>query len=762
MSKFSKLQKLLKNTDVAKKTVSHGITKPDDFHSALAKARGADKRVEDYTHLYSPEEYAQMKTFLSPDGKSGFAIKPDGDIVSAFSTERGGGRLDNIMRTALSEGGTKLDAFDKLPTESKGLPDLYSKYGFKQVKREPNWTKGAPDVVYMEHPSANLLKKIDTPEKAVALKGKEREEYLKALDDVYGSQSQRAKDMGFGDETFYHGTTKDFDKFSKSNLGDATKAPSAGEGFFFGKNPDTANSYIQDKLSKSIESSNIDSVVNNLEKQIDAQSRKLDSIYKNRKPLRGKTKESDDVFADLFRDPDSKKFAEEAEILKNLRKEYKKLNEYPYEDNAKILPVRLRSSNPLEVDYKGDPYRETSFYDQMIKGKDAGNDSVVFKNAIDSSNIKRTQQSGIVDDINAVFEPNQIRSTNAAFDPRFKDSDLILASRAGVLGAGIGAATLGGNSEAEAANPKRIEELTKYLKDNPEMAQNFFNKFKYFNKEARDLQKKIPQSDKFEDLMSDRIIRDPSKAPELVKEIENKRELAFDHLDALKQSGYDVVHKRGQRGRTDKPFEEKIKMVNPETGKQLKLVDDSPSTIGKVLHSLGVPQRRMLNTVAEQMGVKGNIEDSEESSRAIVQNIADRMNLPEDSSLVNAGKALGVAGLEVFADPVNAIGIGPAVKLGKRAAPALKAVANSDSVTRLKNLFKADPKRFEAIAESSPELAETVNKLKDSTPLGAVDASIMTNTPDVASPMRKLRPDVGYGAVGTRDRFEQIRKMLGK
>ena len=133
MSKFSKLKKLVSSSNNAKKTIKHTPVEPDAFHKALSNARGSDKRVSDYTHLYDPEEYSQMKTFLAPDGKSGFAVKPDGDIVSAFNTERGGGRLDNIMKTALEHGGTKLDAFDKLPTETKGLPDLYSKYGFKPI-----------------------------------------------------------------------------------------------------------------------------------------------------------------------------------------------------------------------------------------------------------------------------------------------------------------------------------------------------------------------------------------------------------------------------------------------------------------------------------------------------------------------------------------------------------------------------------------------------------------------------------------------------
>ena len=83
-----------------------------------------------------------MKTFLHPDKKSGFAVKPDGDIVSLFSTQKGRG--DKLAQHAKKSGGSKLDAFDGY------LPKLYAKHGFKEHKREKNWTPGKPDVVYMK------------------------------------------------------------------------------------------------------------------------------------------------------------------------------------------------------------------------------------------------------------------------------------------------------------------------------------------------------------------------------------------------------------------------------------------------------------------------------------------------------------------------------------------------------------------------------------------------------------------------------------
>lgn len=54
----------------------------------------------------------------------------------------------------------------------------------------------------------DFLKTIDTPEKAAALTGKERQVYLDVLDEIYGPQTQRMKDLGF-DTQVLHGTDTD-------------------------------------------------------------------------------------------------------------------------------------------------------------------------------------------------------------------------------------------------------------------------------------------------------------------------------------------------------------------------------------------------------------------------------------------------------------------------------------------------------------------------------------------------------------------------
>lgn len=87
-----------------------------------------------------------------------YGVKQDGDIVNLFSLEKGRGRSGLLH--AIENGGRKLDCFDKKAGQEKGLPDYYKTFGFVEVRREPNWTKGEPDVVYMELPKGGIAKSI--------------------------------------------------------------------------------------------------------------------------------------------------------------------------------------------------------------------------------------------------------------------------------------------------------------------------------------------------------------------------------------------------------------------------------------------------------------------------------------------------------------------------------------------------------------------------------------------------------------------------
>jgi hypothetical protein len=131
------------------------------FSQAMSDFKKSAGYTGEQVWQYTPEEYAKMRTFLTDDGKVGFAIKDDGDVVSVFSNNGPRGAADSIMQAATSAGGKKLDAYDTF------LPEIYSRHGFKVASRDAwnpeyapdNWNKskmrnfnlGEPDVVYMQY-----------------------------------------------------------------------------------------------------------------------------------------------------------------------------------------------------------------------------------------------------------------------------------------------------------------------------------------------------------------------------------------------------------------------------------------------------------------------------------------------------------------------------------------------------------------------------------------------------------------------------------
>ena len=130
------------------------------FEKAIADNK-AKLKFGAAVYVYPAQDYQGMKLFLAEDGQSGVAVKPDGDVVSVFST---GGAGRAVMELAVSAGGRKLDAFDTV------LPEFYAPHGFKAVARTKwnddfapdEWSKetfsefngGQPDVVFMVYDPA--------------------------------------------------------------------------------------------------------------------------------------------------------------------------------------------------------------------------------------------------------------------------------------------------------------------------------------------------------------------------------------------------------------------------------------------------------------------------------------------------------------------------------------------------------------------------------------------------------------------------------
>jgi len=130
-------------------------------------------RTAPQVEIKSPEELANYRLFRT-DAGSGFAIKPDGDIVSVFaSPSETRGSSYAMMQAAVQAGGRKLDAFDTY------LPDIYQRVGFRPVARipwndqfaPPNWNKdvfraynnGEPDIMFFVHDPKYFGEDINVP-----------------------------------------------------------------------------------------------------------------------------------------------------------------------------------------------------------------------------------------------------------------------------------------------------------------------------------------------------------------------------------------------------------------------------------------------------------------------------------------------------------------------------------------------------------------------------------------------------------------------
>jgi hypothetical protein len=102
-----------------------------------------------------------MRTFLSPDGASGFAL--DGEkIVSLFGADPT--QLRKIADTAIANGGRTFEGFDT------GLPEMMASLGFRETGRKPwsdayapkDWPSGLgkPDMVSMEWSGSDIEQSV--------------------------------------------------------------------------------------------------------------------------------------------------------------------------------------------------------------------------------------------------------------------------------------------------------------------------------------------------------------------------------------------------------------------------------------------------------------------------------------------------------------------------------------------------------------------------------------------------------------------------
>jgi hypothetical protein len=98
---------------------------------------------------------------------------------------------------------------------------------------------------------------------------------------------------------------------------------------------------------------------------------------------------------------------------------------------ANVGKFKLNMQNPYIHDMGGSGYREVSYDEILANALAGGHDSAIIKNTYDGGDQ--------MTDIGVVFEPNQARSINAAFDPAKRNSANLMA---GIAVAPIGVSAL--------------------------------------------------------------------------------------------------------------------------------------------------------------------------------------------------------------------------------------------------------------------------------------------------------------------------------
>jgi len=127
------------STEYSARTLA--LVSAETFALAYGLARGSSDRIREATSDFDWYECHRRDYWLSIDGRSGFAVDSDDTLLYVFSLERGRGDL--LVEHAVRNGANNLDCFDGY------LVDLYGRHGFREVRRESNWTPGGPDVVFM-------------------------------------------------------------------------------------------------------------------------------------------------------------------------------------------------------------------------------------------------------------------------------------------------------------------------------------------------------------------------------------------------------------------------------------------------------------------------------------------------------------------------------------------------------------------------------------------------------------------------------------
>jgi len=214
---------------------------------------------------------------------------------------------------------------------------------------------------------------------------------------------QRAKEQGYGEQVWYHGTNQDISSFDPRYSGDVTRHPSTEGAVFMAARPDHAGDY---------------------------------AIQAARVTRRNK-REIAEKLPELQRRQQAAEARGDWEEYERLELEWEELELGDATTGGEnIMPLVTSANNPYVWEAGVSSEDMLQAFDNARR---LGHDSVLIKNSVDT-------MGGLPPgDHLAVFDPSNIRSPNAQFDPSKSGSSKILA---GTGGAAIGAGLLSEDAEA--------------------------------------------------------------------------------------------------------------------------------------------------------------------------------------------------------------------------------------------------------------------------------------------------------------------------
>lgn len=191
-------------------------------------------------------------------------------------------------------------------------------------------------------------------------------------------KDSKARDENGNLQVVYHGTTEEINVFEKDRLGSNTGAASAGQGFFFTASKQVADAYAMYARPTYI-------------KELEAKQEELKKIAEKER-----TKEAWNKYYRAYEE------YEEAEL------DYGYGGRVDYENTKETY---LNITNPLIHDFKGEEYRDESYYDLLKQAKENGNDGAIFLNTYDGYG-EHDSWNNPKTNIYVVFESNQIKNVD--------------------------------------------------------------------------------------------------------------------------------------------------------------------------------------------------------------------------------------------------------------------------------------------------------------------------------------------------------------